>query len=29
VTATLPMVGLLGAPRALEVTAHAPVESFD
>jgi len=29
VAATLPMVGLLGAPRSLEVTAHAPVESFD
>lgn len=29
VRATLPLVGLLGAPRALEVTAHAPVESFD
>ncbi|GAA5199366.1 hypothetical protein GCM10025773_14440 [Microbacterium jejuense] len=29
VTTTLPLVGLLGAPRALEVTAHAPVESFD
>ena len=27
--ATLPLVGLLGAPRSLEVTAHAPVESFD
>lgn len=29
VTATLPLVGLLGAPRTMEVTAHAPVESFD
>jgi Flp pilus assembly protein TadG len=29
VRATLPLLGLLGAPRALEVTAHAPVESFD
>jgi len=29
VAATLPLVGLLGAPRTLEVTAHAPVESFD
>lgn len=29
VRATLPLVGLLGAPRALEVTAHAPVESLD
>lgn len=29
VAATLPLVGLLGAPRSLEVTAHAPVESFD
>ncbi|MFB7891491.1 TadE family protein [Microbacterium sp. NPDC056044] len=29
VHATLPLVGLLGAPRGLEVTAHAPVESFD
>ena len=28
VDATLPLVGLLGAPRSLEVTAHAPVESF-
>lgn len=25
----LPLVGLLGAPRALEVTASAPVESLD
>lgn len=29
VTTTLPLVGLLGAPRSLEVTAHAPAESFD
>ncbi len=29
VTTTLPLIGLLGAPRVLEVTAHAPVESFD
>ncbi|WP_228484794.1 TadE/TadG family type IV pilus assembly protein [Microbacterium cremeum] len=29
VVATLPLVGLLGAPRTMEVTAHAPVESFD
>ena len=29
VAATLPLVGLLGAPRTMEVTAHAPVESFD
>ena len=29
VRATLPLVGLLGAPHALEVTADAPVESFD
>ena len=29
VRATLPLVGLLGAARGLEVTAHAPVESFD
>jgi Flp pilus assembly protein TadG len=29
VRATLPLVGLLGMPRLLEVTAHAPVESFD
>jgi Flp pilus assembly protein TadG len=28
VTTTLPLVGLLGASHALEVTAHAPVESF-
>ncbi len=29
VRATLPLVGLLGLPRLLEVTARAPVESFD
>jgi len=29
VRAVLPLVGLLGAPQALEVTARAPVESFD
>jgi Flp pilus assembly protein TadG len=29
VAATLPLVGLLGAPRSLEVTAHAPAESFE
>ena len=29
VRATLPLVGLLGLPRMMEVTAHAPVESFD
>jgi Flp pilus assembly protein TadG len=29
VRATLPLVGLLGVPRLMEVTAHAPVESFD
>ncbi|MEV4688726.1 TadE/TadG family type IV pilus assembly protein [Microbacterium sp. LWH3-1.2] len=29
VRTTLPLVGLLGAARGLEVTAHAPVESFD
>ncbi|MET0736159.1 MAG: TadE family protein [Microbacterium sp.] len=29
VRATLPLAGLLGAPRLMEVTAHAPVESFD
>lgn len=29
ITTTLPLIGLLGAARALEVTAHAPVESFD
>ncbi|MFE1644773.1 TadE/TadG family type IV pilus assembly protein [Microbacterium sp. P01] len=26
---TLPLIGLLGAPRLLEVTAHAPVETLD
>lgn len=29
VRATLPLVGLLGAPRALEVRAHAPLESLE
>lgn len=29
VRATLPLVGLLGLPRSMEVSAHAPVESFD
>lgn len=29
VVATLPLVGLLGIPAGLEVTAHAPRESFD
>ncbi len=29
VHATMPFVGLLGAPGMLEVTAHAPIESFD
>lgn len=29
VQATLPLMGLLGLPRVMEVTAHAPVESFD
>lgn len=29
VRAALPILGLLGAPGTLEVTAHAPVESFD
>lgn len=29
VSSTLPLVGLLGLPRLLEVTAHAPLESFD
>ncbi len=28
VTATLPLVGLLGAPAAMEVIAHAPLESL-
>lgn len=29
VVATLPLVGLLGVPAGLEVTAHAPRQSFD
>jgi Flp pilus assembly protein TadG len=29
VAATLPLVGLLGSPRSMEVTAHAPLESLD
>jgi Flp pilus assembly protein TadG len=29
VTATLPLAGLFGMPGALEVGAHAPLESFD
>lgn len=29
VTATLPLAGLFGLPRGLEVEAHAPLESFD
>ncbi len=29
VVATLPLVGLLGVPGGMEVTAHAPRESFD
>jgi Flp pilus assembly protein TadG len=29
VRATLPLAGLLGVPFAMEVTAHAPVESLD
>jgi Flp pilus assembly protein TadG len=29
VVTTLPLVGLLGAPRTMEVTAHAPVESLE
>lgn len=29
VVATLPLVGLLGLPDALEVTAHAPAQSLD
>jgi hypothetical protein len=29
VRTTLPLVGLLGAPRAMEVTARAPVESLE
>ena len=28
VQVTLPLIGLLGVPAAMEVTAHAPVESF-
>ena len=28
VRTTLPLIGLLGVPRLLEVTAHAPVESL-
>ncbi|MDZ8172206.1 TadE/TadG family type IV pilus assembly protein [Microbacterium xanthum] len=29
VRGTLPLAGLFGVPGAMEVTAHAPVESFD
>lgn len=29
VRTTLPLLGLLGVPRAMEVTARAPVESLD
>jgi len=29
VRATLPLVGLLGVPRLMEVSAYAPVETFD
>ncbi|WP_243074631.1 TadE/TadG family type IV pilus assembly protein [Microbacterium sp. SS28] len=29
VRSPFPLVGLLGVPRMLEVTAHAPLESFD
>jgi TadE-like protein. len=29
VTATFPLVGLLGIPAGMEVSAHAPRESFD
>ncbi|MCC2034145.1 TadE/TadG family type IV pilus assembly protein [Microbacterium allomyrinae] len=29
VAATLPLVGLLGASRSMEVTTHAPTESLD
>lgn len=29
VTATLPLVGLIGIPAAMEVTAHAPRQGFD
>lgn len=29
VSATLPIIGLIGVPDTMEVTAHAPLESFD
>lgn len=29
VVATLPLIGLLGAPNAMEVTAHAPLETLE
>lgn len=29
VRGTLPLAGLFGVPEAMEVTAHAPLESFD
>ncbi len=29
VGATLPLIGVLGVPDAMEVTAYAPIESFD
>ena len=29
VRATLPLAGLFGLPHGMEVTAHAPLESFD
>jgi Flp pilus assembly protein TadG len=29
VRTTLPLIGLLGLPRMMEVSAHAPAESFD
>lgn len=29
ISATLPVIGLLGVPRALTVEAHAPEETFD
>lgn len=29
VTATLPLIGLIGPQAALEVTGHAPLETFD
>ena len=29
VRTTLPLIGLLGVPRLLEVSAHAPAESFE